>query len=117
MFVSILLRINFVTYKECLYKECHGTVVPARKATWASGLYDNPMPGSTLSLQSGIYEFGYCFKWQPDVLTIELYKTVEYEFEYALIPVRTLNPMNMKDHIRPPSDFFSQIYVHLMYIT
>jgi hypothetical protein len=25
MFVKILLRINFVTYKECLYKECHGT--------------------------------------------------------------------------------------------
>ncbi len=21
-----MLRINFVTYKECLYKECHGTV-------------------------------------------------------------------------------------------
>jgi hypothetical protein len=26
MFVYILLRINFVTYKECLYKECHGTI-------------------------------------------------------------------------------------------
>ncbi len=25
MFVKIFLRINFVTYKECLYKECHGT--------------------------------------------------------------------------------------------
>ncbi len=22
-----MLRINFVTYKECLYKECHGTIM------------------------------------------------------------------------------------------
>ncbi len=33
-----MLRINFVTYKECLYKECHGTVATTRQkminSTW-----------------------------------------------------------------------------------
>jgi hypothetical protein len=27
MFVEIFLHINFVKYKECSYKECHGTDV------------------------------------------------------------------------------------------
>ncbi len=92
------------------------------------GRYDNPMPVP----QSGIYEFGYCLKWQPDVLTFELDKTVEYECElniywyvysqsYAHEGSYKIETMERGKYkvlkvLYLLLIFFSQIYVHLLYI-
>ncbi len=34
-----MLHINFVTYKECLYKECHGTSKTSHLGTLMGGTY------------------------------------------------------------------------------